>query len=223
MDPGSKTPFVYLHGLTSSPGSTKAGVLRARLAACGYNLYAPDLNVPVFEKLTVTAQVKRVGEFLANLPESVPPVLIGSSLGALSTILHTVANPDSVDRVVLIAPALELNADRLAGHAGSSEAEWCRCGFIKVHHSMDNRIHKLGYQLIEDIAGRDFHGPDLQVPVLVIHGEQDEVVAFSSSQHWVSVQPLASLAPISGGDHQLLDSQDQIWNLICEFSGITTT
>jgi len=59
--------FIYLHGLASSPLSRKGQVLGERLAPMGVEIIAPDLNVPKFEELTLTAQVELVESLLQRV------------------------------------------------------------------------------------------------------------------------------------------------------------
>ena len=50
---------IYLHGLTSSPGSSKAAYVAREFAARGIGYACPDLNERDFESLTVTRMLTR--------------------------------------------------------------------------------------------------------------------------------------------------------------------
>ena len=209
--------YFYIHGLCSSPGSKKAAIIRSRLAAAGRLLHAPDLNVPSFEEMRISAQRDVVAHAVNEVCGSgEKAVIIGSSLGALSSLLYTAANPGRVDRLLLLSPALRFIGDRLAGLAGSREAEWRSRGYLELEH-YDGQIHRLGYQLAEDARQFDFDALSVGVPVRIIHGSDDEVVPFAHSVEWVEQRPSAQLCPIAGGDHSLLERIDEIWTLAEEF------
>ena len=54
--------LVYLHGFASGPQGAKGTHCRDWAAARGIPFHAPDLNLPDFEHLTLTAQVEAVDD-----------------------------------------------------------------------------------------------------------------------------------------------------------------
>ncbi len=56
--------LVYLHGFASGPNGSKGSHCRAWAEARGIPFHAPDLNLPSFEELTITAQVEAVEALL---------------------------------------------------------------------------------------------------------------------------------------------------------------
>ncbi len=212
---------IYLHGLASSPDSKKVAWLRPRFAAAGWRLDGPDLNVPTFEGMRVSCQVQAVASAVEESPE-IRPLLIGSSLGALSTLVYASRNPDRVGKIVLLAPALDFVATRLARLAGSTAAQWAERGYVHITH-YDGVMRKLGHQLATDAAQFDFLGLELPNPVLLLHGEDDGVVSYAGSVLWASTRPAVRLQGIPGGDHSLLAKMDIIWEAISTFAGISPT
>jgi uncharacterized protein len=94
--------YIYLHGFSSGPGSTKAKYLRDRFAKAGIELAVPDLNQDDFTHLTISRQIAQVVDLLPQNGDSV--TLIGSSMGGwISAIIAQ--NYPQVDRLVLLAPA----------------------------------------------------------------------------------------------------------------------
>ena len=69
------TDLVYLHGFSSGPGGNKGRFARLWAEARGIPCHAPDLNLPTFETLTLSAQVAAVEGLLQTL--AAPPVLVG--------------------------------------------------------------------------------------------------------------------------------------------------
>ena len=212
------TRAIYLHGLASSPGSKKAAWLRERFEAAGWRLDSPELNVPSFEGMRVSAQVAAVSAAVDLCP-GVRPLLIGSSLGALSTLVYAAGNPERVGRVVLLAPALDFIATHLARLAGSTAEEWAERGYVRILH-YDGVVRRLGHQLVTDAAQFDFLGLELASPILLLHGEEDEVVSYEGSMLWASTRGGVRIQGIPGGDHSLLDKMETIWQAIEAFAGV---
>src|SRR6188768_233738 len=103
---------VYLHGFASSPASSKATRFGRELAALGIPFACPDLNEPDFSTLTVTRMLEQTAAAIHAAKS--PVALIGSSLGAFVA-LHAAAAAGSgnVDRLILMAPALDFGGNRL--------------------------------------------------------------------------------------------------------------
>ena len=103
--------LLYLHGFASSARSSKAAYFRARAADRGVELLTPDFNEPDFEGLTITRMVDQVSTLMARLAPG-PVSIIGSSLGAFIAVQVALRQP-RVDRLVLLAPALDFSGNRL--------------------------------------------------------------------------------------------------------------
>jgi len=84
---------IFLHGLESSSKGAKATFLS--------DLY-PDMLIPDF-KGNLSA---RMGALESILAEKESIMLIGSSFGGLMATLYTMEKQETVDRLILLAPAL---------------------------------------------------------------------------------------------------------------------
>jgi pimeloyl-ACP methyl ester carboxylesterase len=84
---------IFLHGLESSSRGAKASFLRD---------YFPDMIIPDFSG-SLSERMKSLNILLKDCGEI---VLVGSSFGGLMATLYAMENRDTVDRVVLLAPAL---------------------------------------------------------------------------------------------------------------------
>lgn len=190
--------LVYLHGFASGPGGNKGRHCRAWAEARGIPFHAPDLNLPAFEGLTVTAQVQAVEALLAGL--SVPPVLVGSSLGGL--VAAVVAHRGAVLRhLVLLAPAFGFARRRLEGERWEGYRHHRR---LKVFHHAENRWMRLGPDLLEDLpAWREDEAWTVGCPVTLIHGIHDASVPVAESRAFAARQPDAVLHEVDD-DHGLL-------------------
>ena len=178
--------IIYLHGFASSSHSGKATYLGDRLRARGFEVVIPDLNLPDFSTLTIT---RMLGQVEAILHKARGPVtLFGSSLGGYVAVNAAAKWPDRIDRVVLLAPALDFSDEGLGAPGGASLGDWKRDGQIQVFH--------FGY-------GR-------MMPILVFQGTRDTAVSPEIVKRWSAGRPNVALHLLDD-DHQLSASLGYIW------------
>jgi hypothetical protein len=204
------TRIVYLHGFASGPQSSKARYFRTLLEDAGATVDIPDLADGDFEHITITGQLAVIDRAVAG--DTV--ALIGSSLGGYLAALYA-ARHEHVRRVVLLAPAFGF-AQRWPERLGPAQvAGWRRTGTIDVFHYGDNRIRKLGYQLLAD-GGRFEAYPDFTQPALVFHGAHDDAVPVRYSEEFAATHPNAALEVLDAG-HDLLNVLDYMAPKILRF------
>ena len=189
--------YLYLHGFASGPQSKKAAFFRDRLPS----VEVPDLAAGDFEHLTITGQLRLIGELAAGERVS----LIGSSMGGYLAGLYAARHPE-VARLVLMAPAFGF----VKRWAESPESgAWRRDGFLDVYHYGEKRNRRLGYGLVEDaLQYEDF--PDFRQPGLIFHGIHDGSVPPELSRGFAASHPNVGLHLLDS-DHELLDVLDAIW------------
>jgi uncharacterized protein len=202
------TPF-YLHGFASTPSSSKAAFLASRFRESGIELRSPDFNEPDFASLTITRMIEQVGKGIEENGSS-PVVLIGSSLGAFVAIQAALRWPGRVDRLVLMAPAVDLRPERLGEMGNSTLAEWKAAGSMNIFHYGRGRIMPLGYGLFEDAQRYDAMDAVLAMPTQVFQGHRDTAVDPGCVERWASARPNVELHMLDD-DHQLHGSLDYIW------------
>jgi hypothetical protein len=190
--------LVYLHGFASSPGGHKGQYTRRWAEAHGVAFHAPDLNLPSFEALTVTAQVEAVGALVRTLQE--PPVLVGSSLGGF--IAMAVAQRERPLRaLILVAPALGFARRRLSS---PTLAEYRERGEMEVFHFGTGKPLRLGPDLLHDLP--NWLGDDswrIPCPTVILHGRHDEAVPLAESEAFAERNPGVILRVLDD-DHGLL-------------------
>ena len=196
---------VYLHGFASSPGSSKAQRFARELQALGVAFVCPDFNLPEFGTLTVTRMIGQVERELAS--GDGPVALVGSSLGGFVAI-HAARPP--VDRVILLAPAVDFGGNRLHRFGEHSLDDWRRAGRIVVRHHAFDRDEPIGFGLCEDAARYDAFAASSTVPTLVFQGRHDDAVDPASVEAWGRGRKNADLRLLDDG-HQLTASIDLIW------------
>lgn len=190
--------LVYLHGFASGPSGSKGSHCRSWAERRRIAFLAPDLNLPSFEELTVSAQVDLAQSLLKSLKE--PPVVVGSSLGGLVA-AAAVHRGGRVRSLVLLAPAFGFGQRRMNG---PEWAEYRSCGEMEVFHHAYGRTQCLGPALMGDLPHWTDDGTwRLPVPAVVLHGKRDQSVPLSESEAFVVRNPKARLVVVDD-DHGLL-------------------
>jgi hypothetical protein len=207
----------YLHGFASSSKSTKAGFLAERLKPFGIELQTPDFNQPDFSTLTCTRMIGDVERAMAHGPS--PVALFGSSLGALVA-YHAAARNPRVDRLILLAPALDIAPSLRRGLGAEKVAQWQRDGSLEVFHYGYNEPRRVGYTLLEDCERYDPFTTRLDTPILVFQGHRDASVEPAMVERFASTRPNVTLHMLDD-DHQLKSSLDHIWLESARFLGLT--
>lgn len=206
---------VYLHGFASSARSSKARYFQERLAPYGVALETPDFNEPAFETLTITRMLEQAAAAIAR--PGGPVALIGSSLGAFVAVNAAARTP--VDRLVLLAPALDFAGNRMRELGEGGLARWKATGRLDVFHYGFNRVMAVGYGLYEDAAGYDAMALDLRLPILIFQGTRDTVIDPAVAARFAERRPNVTLRLLDD-DHQLLGSLDRIWEESRPFLGL---
>ncbi len=207
--------LIYLHGFASSARSSKAAWLAARCAERGVRLVTPDFNEPEFAGLTITRMLAQVDDTIAGLPPG-PVVLIGSSLGGFVAVQSALRHAGRVERLVLLAPALDFSGNRLRDLGDRGVDEWRRTGTLNVFHYGFGRIMPVRYALYEDTARYDSMNAPLDIPVQIFQGDRDTAVDPATVQRWAAARPLAELHLLDD-DHQLVASLEYIWREMKRF------
>ena len=211
--------LLYLHGLASSPGSTKARFLARKLAPHGLALHCPDLNEPDFSSLTTTRMIGQVAALLLHLRG--PVGLIGSSLGAfvaLHLAEYLCAEPDRtpVESLILLAPAFDFGAAGMGRLGPGGLAHWRTQGWLEMPHYAYDETRRVHYELYADGGRYDSFGSRAAVPTLILQGRHDTVVDPAMVKRFAGARPHVRLVMLDD-DHQLKNSLDRVWFEIAAF------
>ena len=211
---------VYLHGFASSPESSKATRFKRELESRGVSVSCPDFNHPEFETLTTTRMLGQVREALGHIKDG-PIALVGSSLGAFVSV-HAAARDTtgSIDRLILLAPALDFGGNRLRQLGPTGLEDWRRSGTLRVFHYGEGVERQVRYALYEDAAQYDAMTLPTTLPTLVFQGDQDTSVDPAMVQLWAQGRSMVDLRMLHDG-HQLTDSMDFIWAESAPFLGLS--
>ncbi len=201
--------ILYLHGFASSPQSSKATFFASRLAALGAYVDVPDLNEPDFSTLTLTRMIQQVVARIDARPGE-PVALIGSSLGGFVAVQTSVERPERVDRMILMAPALDLGGKRLEELGDRGLDEWKRTGHQQVFHYGYGHTMPLHYGLYEDVRRYATADVSPTLPVQIFQGRRDTAVDPETVERWAKARPNVELHMLDD-DHQLTASLPYIW------------
>lgn len=214
---GDALNVVYLHGFASSAKSTKGTFFTAKFREHGISVHSPDFNEPDFSTLTVTRMVAQVDELIDRLPPG-PVVLIGSSLGGFVAV--QVAMKRAIDKLVLLAPAIDFSGNRLRDLGDRGLEEWKRTGELNIFHYGYGRIMPVHYDLYTDACRYSCVDAQLSMPIQIFQGRRDTAVNPESVEKWSAMRPNVELHMLDD-DHQLTASLNRIWPSIERFIGLS--
>jgi pimeloyl-ACP methyl ester carboxylesterase len=208
--------IVYLHGFASGPQSNKAQFFRARFEELGVPVEIPQLDEGNFETLTVSSQLAVIDRAVAkSYTDGCPVTLMGSSLGGYLAALYASRHKDTIDRLVLLAPAFQFPSRWRNRFAGEELAEWQRAGFKNFYHYSFHGDRPLGYRFVED-AVQYADEPDFEQPALILHGTRDDVVPAEVSEQYARHHPNVRVRLVESG-HELTDVLDTLWTETAAF------
>jgi uncharacterized protein len=209
---------LYLHGFASSPQSSKATFFARKFAARGITIIVPDLNQPDFLTLTVSRMLRQVSELLAS--STCPVCVVGSSLGGFVAVQAARQHPDRVSRLVLLAPALDFDGQRLSELGDRGLEAWRSSNQLAVFHYGYGRMMPVHYDLYDDAQLYNAFDATLSQPVQIFQGRHDTSVEPRTVERWAATRPNVELHMLDD-DHQLLKSLDAIWTEMERFLQLT--
>jgi pimeloyl-ACP methyl ester carboxylesterase len=207
---------LYLHGFASSAKSSKAAFFASGFAEHGIELRTPDFNAPDFSTLTVSRMVKQIGAEIDEAGEDLV-ALIGSSLGGFVAIHSALQRPGLVERLVLLAPAIDFGGNRMRGLGDRGLEEWQRTDRLDVFHYGYGRIMPIRYELYADACRYDALNATLDMPVQVFQGRRDTAVDPDAVERWALARARTVELHMLDDDHQLLGSLTYIWREMARF------
>ena len=205
--PGDDPTIVFLHGLGSIRSGEKSNSLleharRGNRRFLRFDLRGHGESSGRLGAITLSESIADVVQVLEQRARRA--WLVGSSLGGLIATHAAVRRPDLVERLCLLAPAFGL-LPNLAGRLDARGRMWTNEGhgfFVEP-------------KVLDDARKLDEEALPLAVrmPVLVVHGTDDEVVPSVVSKRFVArvPHPQKALWLIPGGDHRLNAFANQIW------------
>lgn len=207
--------YLYLHGFASSPKSAKAQFLKHQFEQVGQTLHILDLNQGDFEHLTLTRQIAQAVEWMQERDRI---TIIGSSLGGLTATwsAQQPAVQSKIDRLVLLAPAFQFLQQWLPRLGEATVKTWQTTGWLSVYHYGMAAPVPLAYGFVTDAEQYDDSQIQAQIPTLILHGRQDDVISIQASRDYAAKRPWVKLIELED-DHSLGQVQPEIWTAIQAF------
>lgn len=212
--------FLYLHGFASSPQSRKARFFKEKIEQNGWHCLVPDLNVPSFAALSLSAQIDLGLELINDLDES-PLVIVGSSMGGLLAALleqelRQQRAPTKLQTIVLLAPGFGITKrwPQIIGEQGMQS--WRETGFRPFFHYAANKELPLHFAFAKDLEQYKTDNFEINIPTIVFHGIDDQTVPIEHARQFAQLNPTAALVELDDG-HELANSLDLIWLQTCDF------
>lgn len=194
--------YLYLHGFASGKGSSKGLMLSQFFnEQVHIDLHLPDLNIPSFEKLSVTEIVQNLkNEILSNAQQY---RLIGSSLGGLvaATLASELNESSKIQSLILLCPALDTSNRWKAKLTESELKQWKLQGTKKYYNFSTKSEQHLHYGFYEDLL-KQVQYPLVNVPVTIVHGKNDDVVPVNISRTYME------LLQKNGSKNELIEVDD---------------
>lgn len=203
---------LYLHGFASSPNSRKAVWLGARFQERGVAFSAPDLEQGDFRNLTISSMLDVVHRATAGRKVT----LIGSSLGGYLAAVYAELHPNSVDRLILMAPAFDFANMWLSQIGTPAAVAWKNSGALRMMHYGSGQEAEIGYALITDALSYPAE-PQPPHPALVFHGLKDNVVLPAAARNWCAYAPSSRRLVLYDDGHELGEVLEPMWDETVRF------
>lgn len=202
--------YLHLHGFASSAASVKGQRIKEALAARGVQLETPDLNRPSFARLTYTACLAHLDELLAG---DEPVRMSGSSMGGYLAAAWAAANPERVERLLLLCPGFDLPSRWPQIMGEDLMVAWERAGEIPIP-DREGKTALMHWEFIADARRHPTH-PEVPCSTLILHGSRDEIVPIKSSREYAAARDHVRLVEVDDV-HTLENSAEVLQRLAVE-------
>ena len=183
----------------------------------------PDLNVPSFAALSLSAQIDLGLELINDLNETndSPLVIVGSSMGGLLAALleqelRQQRAATKIQAIVLLAPGFGITKrwPQIIGEQGMQS--WRETGFRPFFHYAANQELPLHFAFARELEQYKTDNFEINIPTIVFHGIDDQTVPIEHARQFAQLNPAAALVELDDG-HELANSLDLIWLQTCDF------
>lgn len=193
------TALILVHGGYWRPeyDRTHLRPMADALADAGWTTYVIEYRRELGNPKAMTADVLAAIEASAADHDQRGLILIGHSAGGHLALLAATVERSAIGAVIALAPVADLSA--------------------AIALDLDQGAAQ---SFLGEVAAED-HCPIAQpspaVPVVIMHGDGDEVVPIELSHMYVRTHPATRLHEIPGGSHfALIDPQSDTWPLLLE-------
>jgi len=216
---------LFIHGFKGFKDWGAHNLVASLFASAGYRYFKFNLShngvtaenpnevtdIEAFASNTISMELKDLDTVINYVIHTYPlnPIyLIGHSKGGALAIVKG-AKDERVNKIVTWAAI----ADFSSLWKKEQEAEWLKTGRIYVENARTKEKMPLNKVLLEDYTANagEFNvltaAASVQIPWLILHGDDDVNVPFSVAQQLAQAQPKAILQKITGANHVFGASQ----------------
>ena len=227
-DTGSGPLGIYLHGFRSHCNGEKSLQIAEHAARLDrswlrFDLRGHGLSDGELKEQTITHALEDLLRVIDRFGES-SCVLHGSSMGAWISLLAALRRK-SVLGMMLIAPAFNYVQNTFASLPATVLREWQKSTYMSFPDAYGDEPYSLNYGILEDAMQYDVMHTDYQLdlPIHIVHGENDPVVPISNTKQFIQCTHLPQLVfeKIPGAEHRLTEHLpilishiDQLWQEI---------
>lgn len=209
--PGRFPAAIFVHGFGGAIHEWKHKSNCQQLALNGFVAFIFDFynqpngisEIPIEEtKVSLQLEVlKKAVDFVSNLGfvDKEKIGLTGHSLGGMTILLYAPADK-RIKALVAQSPVSSFEKTKVTGL--DYHSDWKKRGYKNFDKSWGKM--KINYTFIEDGSKHDVYleAKKIKCPVLVFHGDQDQVVDVSQSQELIKhLKKTDTLIVIKGADH----------------------
>ena len=144
--------------------------------------------------------------------------LIGSSFGGLTAAILAQRHLQ-VKRLVLLAPAFNFHVHLSQMLGAEKMQQWQSDRSLLFFHYGENRDLRLNYNFWQDLLQYRDESFSREIPTLILHGIDDDVIPIRSSREFAYQRPWVKLRELES-DHGLGNVVADIWQAIQRFCQI---
>jgi pimeloyl-ACP methyl ester carboxylesterase len=217
-DTGEGPVGIYLHGFRSHSNGEKALQIAQHAIDRGrswlrFDIRGHGLSDGELKEQLISSGLSDLLLVFDSISER-PLILHGSSMGCWISLLGALRRKESVVGMMLIAPAFNFVQNNLSTLPEPVLKNWQAETYMSFPDAYGGEPYSLRYDIIDDARPYDVinTGTDLDIPVHIIHGENDPVIPISNTENFIRHAKLAKLVfeRIPNGDHRLMDHIPQI-------------
>ena len=211
----SERLIIHLHGFASNVKSSKVIMLTDYVHKSGkFSLFCMDME---YHTTTTTKVLEFLDVLLKGFKESYKKIILSGSSHGAYIILNYIRfyGEDLVSSALLFAPSYSTLQLTLAQEGIEKCQRWlrgeeelvineCETGIsLTIHKDFAKDILEKGYEIISD--GQVHFPQEPHVPILIVHGTQDEVVPVEHSRTFVKKVKVKKYIEVDD-DHRLSKS-----------------
>lgn len=207
-DDGNCPLVVLCHGFTTSKdGRTyvrlEETLNRGKVATFRFDFFGHGESEGKFEEITISEAVDDVLSAILHVRESGYKKigLMGSSFGGFASMVAA-GRSENLYVLALKSPVSDYLELLTTPHRGIDVAAWRQNGFT-AFEGAEGEKRRLNFSFYEDAGKYDgyFYARKIRVPVLIVHGDQDETVPLEQSKKAAAIIPDCRLEIIKGAGH----------------------